>query len=160
MVAPESGFKKQDFNEGTIDAKILSSLKLKATTTDIKRFEMTPYVADKANHTNFNFLQFVQGLTTTLASFKSGSSNGGTSSGGTSAGNITTGGSIDPETGKPYTTSPTVVEAGISGIAGFLLLAGAAAIAFGGMKDKPATRPATVVATRPAQRRSSTKKTR
>ena len=62
-------FKKQDFNENSIEVVLLQSIKLKSTTKDIKRFEITPYVQDKTNQSSFDILKFISGLGTTLASF-------------------------------------------------------------------------------------------
>lgn len=85
-------FKKEDFNEGTIDVKMLQSIQMKPTTHEIKRFEITPYIADTENHHgSFNILQFMSGLTTTLASFNNP-------------------GATPPATNNPTTTTPGGVK--------------------------------------------------
>ncbi|RDI07052.1 hypothetical protein [Flavobacterium sp. AG291] len=65
---PDSWFTKTSF-AGVITVKQLATIKMKSTTTEIKRFEITPYVQDKKNQTSFNIFQFLGGLSQTLASF-------------------------------------------------------------------------------------------
>lgn len=126
---------------------IVTHIKPKATTTDVKQFILTPYMANKDNISNFSLTKFLQGITQVAASFKD--ENPGQSP------NIP-GNNIDPSTGVPYNNSNKIVTAG-AGIGGFVLFAAGAAILFSEMKDKPAKQ---AVATRPktAATKSTTRK--
>ena len=151
---PDTKFTKTNFNKDTVPAQQIASISLKPGTTDIKGFEMTPYVVEKTNHATFDAYKFMEGLTTTIASFKGGNGSGSGFGTGTQIG-------IDPVTGKPYSdASPgNSMKLGASGVVGVLLMAAACSALFIKTPDKPATRPATTVATKP-KRKTSTKKSR
>lgn len=100
-----SSFKKQDFNS-PVDISLLQSMKLKATTKNIMRFEISPYIQKKENQTSFDILKFISGLGTTLASFNApaATNTGSTPTTGTSSGTKLTLGQ------KPVATTNTTLN--------------------------------------------------
>ena len=163
---PYSRFTKTSFNEGTITVKNIKSITLKPSTTDIKRFEITPYVQDANNQSSFDFLKFVGGLTQTIASFKGNSgntSNTGNGNTNTGNGNTNTGSGTNNNGGGVIIkdgSGKSIQEAGF-GALGYVLLIAGVGIAISGFKNTPA-KPVATTTTAPVaktkQRKSPTKK--
>ncbi|KGO84443.1 hypothetical protein Q763_01490 [Flavobacterium beibuense F44-8] len=102
----------------------------KANTTEVKQFVVTEYISANHSQESFDLGQFLQGITSVVASFTNNN---------TGNNNDNPGNNVDPSTGVPYNQGNNVMKAGVgSGIAGFLIFSAGAAILFSEMKDKPA----------------------
>src|SRR5690606_37581779 len=102
----------------------------KANTTEVKQFVVTEYISANHSQESFDLGQFLQGITSVVASFTNNIPGNN---------NDNPGNNVDPSTGVPYNQGNNVMKAGVgSGIAGFLIFSAGAAILFSEMKDKPA----------------------
>jgi len=118
--------------DGTTSAKVEETkynYSLKAGTTQIPKFEITPYVADKLKNPSksINLQELLSGMSTVIASFGGGSSSSGTFP------------DSNTDSGTGYTQDEIDVvpkQAGF-GVVGWVLVAAGLGYAFTQMKDKP-----------------------
>ena len=152
----------------------VTSIKPKVSTTTVKAFEFTPYVADPANVANFSLNKFIDGLKTVATVFGpvvsavtgGGGTTGGTRTVGTkptieSVGN--TGKYIDPATGLPYKTGKDNVVTAGGVVTGLVIASAGLAYMFSKGTNVPAGKTNSKVATKspkPATKKNASKKTK
>jgi hypothetical protein len=100
---------KDEFITNPIQVMQIAQMQLKATTTDIPKFEFTPYLLENVGNAGFNLNNFLNSLTEVAGQFGSGSNNGNGQNNGN--GNVI---DFDPQT-------PTTKTAG-GGVGMFLLV--------------------------------------